>query len=210
MTQASLNKVAFSHFLHKDYQMATRKTSSTSKAQKTKIVISGRGLSFSVLDIDHETFVLFTRTGISDDVFEDLKEQLTEAGECITAPFLEETTVTINGRRFTSSWTKIKAQCGNVMPPPTKVYDEPSGSYSVILEIALKGEFVNAEVAGFDPEKLTFDLEHIELAKGRKYALLDPYYNHDFLDFGSTKATGIIYVVDNKGKRYDIKRVSGK
>lgn len=187
--------------------MATRNPAAkSSKAKKTKVVISGRGLSFSVLDIDRETFVSFTKTGVSDDIFEDLKEQLTEAGDYITAPFLEETTVSIDGKKFHSSWNKIKGQCGNAMPPAIKVYDAPSGSYSVILELTHKGDFVNAEVANFDPLKLTFDLEHIELSKDSKHVLLDPYYNNESLNFGVTKAIGEIYVVDRAGKRYEIKR----
>lgn len=190
--------------------MATRKSAIASKTPKTKVVISGRGLSFSVLDIDRETFVGFTQTGIADDVFEDLKYQLTEAGDYITAPFLEETTVSINGKKFHSSWDKIKAQCGNVLPLSSKVYDVPAGVYSVILELTHEGDFVKAEVADFDPKKLSFDLEHVELAKGRKYLLLDPYYNNESLDFGVTKATGVIYVVDRAGKRYDVKRIKNK
>jgi hypothetical protein len=190
--------------------MATRKSATKSQAKTTKVVISGRGLSFSVLDIDKETFVRFTKTGIPDDEFEDLKEQLTEAGDYITAPFLDDTTVSIDGKKFRSSWDKIKGQCGNALKPPTKVYAVPRGSYSVMMEVTHKGEFVNAEVANFDPLKLIFDLEHIELAKGRNYVLLDPYYANDCLDFGETKATGVIYVVDGAGKKYDVKRVAGK
>jgi hypothetical protein len=186
--------------------MATRKAGKASQASKTKLIISGTGLAFSVLDIDRETFVRFTRKGIPDAEFEDLKEQLTEAGDYITAPFLDDTTVSINGKKFKSSWDKIKPQCGDVMPPATKVYKVPRGSYSVIMEVSYKGEFVNAEVANFDPAKLSFDLEHIELAKGREYFLLDPYYNLDFLEFGKLKATGFIYVVDGAGKQYDVKR----
>lgn len=189
--------------------MATRKPATT-RTKKSKLVISGRGLAFSVLDIDRETFKDFTQTGIPDDVFEDLKYQLTEAGDYITAPFLEETTVVVDGKKFHSSWDKIKGQCGNAMPPAIKVYEVPSGSYSVILEVTLKGDFVNAEVANFDPQKLSFDLEHIELAKGRKYMLLDPYYNNESLDSGETNATGEIYVVDGTGKRYEVKRSKSK
>ncbi len=190
--------------------MATKKPVTTSKTNKTKVVISGRGLSFSVLDIDRETFKSFTETGIPDDVFEDLKEQLTEAGDYITAPFLEETTVAIDGKKFHSSWDKIKGQCGNVKPKATKIYAVPPGTYSVILEVMLKGDFVKAEIADFDVKKLTFDLEHVELAKGREFVLLDPYYKKSSLDFGETKATGEIYVVDGTGKRYDVKRVNIK
>lgn len=190
--------------------MATKKPVTASRAQNTKVVISGRGLSFSVLDIDRETFKTFTEVGIPDDVFEDLKEQLTEAGDYITAPFLEETTVAIDGKKFRSSWDKIKGQCGNVKPPVAKIYAVPRGTYSVILEVMLKGDFVNAEIPDFDMKKLTFDLEYVELAKGREFILLDPYYNKTSLDFGETKATGQIYVVDGAGKRYDVKRAIHK
>lgn len=188
--------------------MATKKAASKSKATKTRVVISGRGISFSVLDIDQETFVLFTRTGIDAEVFEDLKSQLTEAGDYITAPLLGETTVTIDGRKYRGTWNNIKAQCGGVLPPSLKIYDVPAGSYSVILEVTHKGDFVNAEVADFDPAKLSFDIEHVQLSKGREYVLLDPYYKLESLDFGTTKAMGEIYVVDGKGKRYEVKRLA--
>jgi hypothetical protein len=182
------------------------KKSSTTMTKMTKVVISGRGLSFHVLDIDHETFGCFTQSGISDDIFEDLKSQLIEAGAYITAPFLDETTVAIDGKKFHSSWPNIKGQCRNVMPPAINVYDDvPPATYSVILEVSHQGDFVNAEIANFDPLKLSFDLEHVALAKGRNYALLDPYYGNEPLDFGVTKTIGEIYVVDRTGKRYEIK-----
>lgn len=190
--------------------MTKRNPAIAAKAKYSSITISGRGLSFSVLDIDQETFIDFTRIGISDDDFEDLKYQLTEAGDYITAPFLNETTVSVAGRKFQGTWDNIKGQFGNVLPPATKVFEVPPDSYSVIMEVTHKGDFVKAEIADFDPKKLTFDLEHIQLANGRDYVLLDPYYDNDYLDFGSTKATGVIYVVDSRGKQFDVKRVHRK
>ena len=187
--------------------MAKRSTASTAKAKVSTIVVSGRGLSFSVLDIDRETFVRFTKTGIPDDEFEDLKYQLTEAGDCITAPFLEHTTVSIDGKKYRGTWKNIQSQFNKGLPPATKVFKVPRGSYSVIMEVSLQGEFVKDTISGFVPEKLSFDLEHIQLANDREYVLLDPYYDNNYLEFGKTKATGSIYVVDGAGNRFDIKRV---
>jgi hypothetical protein len=188
--------------------MATRKTTSTRKsAPRTRLIISGRGLAFSVLDLDRESFLRFTQTGIDADEFDDLKRQLTEAGDCITAPFLGETTVSVDGTLYQGTWDAIKSQVGKRMPPATKIYEQGADAYSVIMEVSVEGEFVRTDIAGFDPKKLSFDLEPVELAKDRKFVLLDPYYGDDFLAVGDTDATGIIYVVDAKGKRFDLKRI---
>ena len=187
--------------------MAKKKAGKESNANMTEVVISGRGLSFSVLDIDQETFVRFTQSGITNDEFDDLRDQLDEAGYYITAPFLDETTVSIDGRQFHGSWKNIKGQCGD-LPKPTRIYEVPPGSYSVILAILHKGEFARARIAGFDPSKLTFDVEHVHLAKGREYVLLDPYYNTESLKWGETRSESDIYVVDGKGKRYYL-RIAG-
>jgi hypothetical protein len=180
------------------------------KASKSsEVVISGRGLSFSVLDIDQETFERFTRSGISSEEFNDLREQLDDADSFITAPFLDETTVAIDGKEFHSSWDSIKGQCGGVLPAATRIYAVPSGTYSVVQECTHEGDFATAKIASFDPAKLKFDIEHVELAKGRRHVLLDPYYKGDALASGDTVSDADIYVVDGNGKRYEIKFAIG-
>lgn len=191
--------------------MATRKTAEKSKraSKSNELVISGRGLSFSVLDIDQETFRRFTRSGISSEEFNNLRDQLDDGDSFITAPFLDETTVAIDGKEFHSSWNSIKGQCGGVLPAATKIYAVPSGTYSVVLECVHEGDFAKARIAGFDPAMLSFDIEHVELAKGRKYVLLDPYYQGEVLASGEMRSDADIYVVDGKGKRYELKFAVG-
>jgi hypothetical protein len=75
----------------------------------------------------------------------------------------------------------------------------------VILELVHTGDFANDQVANFDPMKLRFDVEHVELGIGKRYVLLDPYYNEKSLAWGHTTADGDIYVVDRQGRRYNIK-----
>jgi hypothetical protein len=191
--------------------MAKQKAKQESgKASKSsEVVISGRGLSFSVLDIDEETFERFTRTGISSEEFNDLREQLDDADSFITAPFLDETTVAIDGKEFHSSWENIKGQCGGALPAVTKIYAVPPGTHSVVQECIHEGDFAKARIAGFDPARLEFDIEHVELAKGRRHVLLDPYYKGDALASGDTVSDSDIYVVDGNGKRYEIKFAIG-
>lgn len=191
--------------------MAKRKAAKKSNrgSKSSEVVISGRGLSFSVLDIDKETFGRFTRSGISSAEFNDLRDQLDDADSFITAPFLDETTVAIDGKEFHSSWDSIKGQCGGVLPAATRIYAVPAGTYSVVLECTHEGDFAKARIAGFDPAKLSFDIEHVELAKDRKYVLLDPYYKGDMLASGETRSDDDIYVVDGKGKRYELKFAVG-
>jgi hypothetical protein len=188
---------------------STAKGKSTKASKSSEVVISGRGLSFSVLDIDQETFERFTRSGISSEEFNDLREQLDDADSFITAPFLEETTVAIDGKEFHSSWDSIKGQCRGALPEVTKVYAVPSGTYSVVQECIHEGDFAKTRIAGFDPAKLKFDIEHVELAKGRRHVLLDPYYKGDALASGDTVSDSDIYVVDGNGKRYEIKFAIG-
>lgn len=57
--------------------------------------------------------------------------------------------------------------------------------------------------------KLCFDIEHVELAKGQEYVLLDPYYEGKTLASGDTRSDADIYVVDGNGKRYEIKFAVG-
>jgi len=183
----------------------TEKSKKAAKSGMTKVVISGRGLSFAVLDIDQTTFERFTRSGISSAEFNDLRDQLDDADSFITAPFLDETTVAIDGKEFHSSWDSIKGQCGGVLPTATRIYVVPAGTYSVVLECVHEGDFAKAKIAKFDATKLSFDIEHVELAKGQDYVLLDPYYKGKALASGDTRSHADIYVVDGNGKRYELK-----
>ena len=184
--------------------MAKQKTGKATPSNSTEIVISGTGVSFSLLDIDHETFVRFTKTGLSSAGFDDLREQLDEADTCITAPFLEDANVTINGKVFHSSWANIKNQCKNKLPPIEKLYAGPAGTYTVYLEYSHRGEFARAKLADFDPTKLYFKIENVHLGKGHEYVLLNPSYCGHALGGGSTSTEAQIYVVDRVGKRHEI------
>lgn len=175
----------------------------------SEVVISGRGLAFSVLDIDQDTFERFTRAGISSAEFNNLRDQLDDADAVIAAPFLDETTVAIDGQAFHASWDNIKGQCGGTLPAVTRIYAVSPGTHSVILAHLVEGDFVRARVANFDPAKLTFDLERVELSKGREYVLLDPYYDGEALASGDSRADADIYVVDGNGKRHEIKLAVG-
>jgi len=184
--------------------MAKHKKATSTQSPSTEIVISGTGVSFSLLDIDHETFARFTKTGLSSDGFDDLREQLDDADTCITAPFLEQTTVTINGQAFHSSWKNIKEQCKNKLPPIEKLYAGPKGTYTVYLEYSHRGEFARANVTDFDPCKLYFKIENVHLGIGNEYVLLKPTYCGHALGGGSTTTEAHIFVVDGTGKRYEI------
>lgn len=184
--------------------MAKQKAAKASAANTTGVVISGKGISFSLLDIDHETFVRFTQKGLSAEAYDDLREQLDDADTCITAPFLDAAVVKFGAQEFHSSWENIKGQCRNKLPPLEKLYAGPKGTYTVFLEYRHEGEFARADVADFDPARLRFKIENIELGKGREYVLINPTYCGRALGGGNTRCEAEIYVVDNAGTRYEI------
>jgi hypothetical protein len=179
----------------------------TKKSKATSLEIVGRGHALYAGLTTKKNFEQLADVGLSEDDYDDLLEELQLVAYGINPSLFK---LVINGEVVVSSAQELIGRYAITMLPDANVIEFPKGKlYGVGIVEFEKGNWVQASIDNFDPQKLTFEVKKWSFAFDTAYSILIPKYDGVALELGddALRESANVYALHRDGDAFEVKSI---